>query len=120
GDNWLWRGTPPGWEGHALAESGPPMEVAIGPSAVSSTGVCTFHRTSKVLDGVNGMVIRERLTGPDWLEFLEGSVASATYSPFSRDGRFVAWVSPDGCITVADLQELRKELQAFERELPGQ
>jgi WD40 repeat protein len=59
-------------------------------------------------------------TGPDapaWLQFLNGDLSGPGAVSFSPDGRYLAWSSQSGLLTVADLPELRRRVQDFERAL---
>jgi len=54
-----------------------------------------------------------------WLHFTNDDLSGPLELHFSPDGRFLAWGSQDGTITVADLPELEREVNDFEAALLG-
>jgi hypothetical protein len=51
---------------------------------------------------------------PAWLQFLNSDLSGPGEASFSPDSRYLAWTGQNGLITVADLPELRRQVQAFE------
>jgi hypothetical protein len=51
---------------------------------------------------------------PAWLQFLNSDLSGPGAGSFSPDGRYLAWTSQSGLITIADLPKLRRQVQGFE------
>jgi hypothetical protein len=52
-----------------------------------------------------------------WLEISNSDSSRLRDPRFSLDGRRLAWGSESGFLTVVDIEKLRKEIAAFERQL---
>jgi len=69
------------------------------------------------LTGVQAAALFRGKSEQPWLELLNLDGTSAAPTALSPDGRFLAWCSPHGPITVADLPALEREIVAFEESI---
>ena len=63
------------------------------------------------------LTLRHRADDSAWLHFVNDDLSNPRDPQFSPDGRFLAWGSEDGTITVADLESLQREVRQFEETL---
>jgi len=63
------------------------------------------------------LTLRHRADDSVWLHFVNDDLSGSREVHFSPDGRFLAWGSLDGTVTVADLESLQREVRQFEETL---
>jgi WD40 repeat protein len=114
----LWIAGDPGGFLHDLT-SDRPAERAPEPPLVSADRRwrAVVSRSETLAGKVDTLSLRAGPDAPAWLQFLNGDLSGAGAVSFSPDGRYLAWSSQSGLITVADLPELRRQVQDFERSL---
>jgi WD40 repeat protein len=69
----------------------------------------------KIASEVQGLALRRRGENGTWGVLFNDDLSVLNEVHFSPDGRFLAWASIDGTITVADLPELERQVEVFER-----
>jgi WD40 repeat protein len=101
-----------------LAKDGPP-ERAPGLSVLSpDLRWYAWGGLSETIAGeAPALSLSARPGEPPWLQFINGDLSGPGATCFSPDGRYLAWTSQSSLINVADLPELRRQVQDFERAL---
>jgi hypothetical protein len=103
-----------------LVAGGPPQRIPITPVALS-LGPRWYAALHWPGEGREAPVISVRRWEDEggWLEFGNQDLRAPRATRFSKDGRYLAWGSESGIITVADLLTLRKEVDTFMAEVLG-
>jgi WD40 repeat protein len=113
---WLWVDEGNGTQLYDLTGTHPTERVPARPLAVApASGWHVFYRGTD--PPVRRHIIQPRDGGKSWLELTNRDGSNPDPSSFSHDGRYLAWGSLDGTITVADIPVLQQEIAAFEKSL---
>ncbi|HJT75995.1 MAG TPA: serine/threonine-protein kinase [Gemmataceae bacterium] len=98
---------------NAAAENLPAMPDAMSPD----TGWLVFALDPGRQRLNPGISLKRRADGRTWIELSNRNLGDPSAVAFSGDGRYLAWGSVSGVITVADLDILQKEVGEFEKRL---
>ena len=116
---WLWveTGSENSWV-YDLKGDRPPERFVGLPFAISPDSCLFAHPYPPALQrGEWALGVHLGRGGSPWMTLANRDGTDLLAIEFSHDGRYVAWGSPSGAITVADLQTLREQVEAFEEEL---
>jgi hypothetical protein len=102
-----------------LAANNPPEDVPAIPAAVSEGRWLAFWSEPEGSPGLLALSLRAGLRTPAWLELMNPDQSGPTPITFSRNGRYLAWGSLSGAVTVADLHSLQQLIEAFEKDFLG-
>jgi len=127
GGRYLWAGClKPGdaYQRYDLAGTGPPEPVSSAPVAVSpASDWLVVAQDPDPQRGVPCLQLRPWGKEQPWLKFVNQDLGSfgnwLSFSAFSASGRYLAWGTSGGTVTVVDLERLRKEVAAFEKAVAG-
>jgi WD40 repeat protein len=113
---YLWVETGEDRQLYDLASTSPPERLSLIPAAYSpaSRWLAFFHCPDE-LRAVPTLAIQRGREEQAWLEFGNGDLSEPYPVSFSHDGRYLAWGSTNGTITVADLPALQHQVQEFEK-----
>ena len=113
-----------------LFETGEQFHFDLGDAAGLPERVPTIHAatspddlwlacfgSSSPTDPTARLTLRRRAEETVWLHLVSDDLSEPRSAQFSPDGRFLAWGSQDGTITVADLESLQREIRQFEETL---
>jgi hypothetical protein len=96
----------------------PGDRVSAIPQAVSPDDVwLAYIEPTSPTDPTPELILRPRAEDKVWLHLLNDDLSRPRVAQFSSDGRFLAWGSQDGMITMADLESLRREVGLLEESL---
>ena len=102
-----------------LADADRPPERVSTLRTVASTDdlwLASFDPTSPT-DPTPKLSLRRRAEDTVWLQLVNDDLSGPREAQFSPNGRFLAWGSQDGTITVADMESLQREVRQFEETL---
>lgn len=103
---------------YGIATETPPERVSVLPVTTSlDARWLAFQFGSNGPRAVPSLTVRPSATETDWLEFVNSDLSYPASPKFSPDGRYLAWGSQSGTITVADLETLRQQVTEFEASL---
>ncbi|HEV3260446.1 MAG TPA: serine/threonine-protein kinase [Gemmataceae bacterium] len=112
---YLWTVTDQkGWLRYDLAGNKPPDRVPTPPVAFSPDWRA-FYRKPDDAHAVPVLALDSARQEQPLLELTNADFSGPSGVQFSADGRYLAWGSQSGAITVADLRALRKQIKDFER-----
>jgi WD40 repeat protein len=116
---WLWIGPVNGESRlYDLTGSKPSERVAVVPCAFSPESPWSaFQLSSENNREVEALSLRPWRSEKAWLEFVNTDSSSPSPACFSPSGRYLAWGSQSGTITVADLLHLHKQVRGFEEQV---
>jgi hypothetical protein len=114
---WLWiaTGDDDCWL-YDLNGERPAERVVAPPVTICPNGrLFVFRSESARGQSGKGLEMHFGRQGPPWITILSKDYTEPTAPQFSHDGRYAAWGSRAGAVTVADIPALRRQVEAFEQ-----